>query len=290
MRFKFAQTIPNEISELLNPKSKNVEAPKKTLPGEKPSSKVYGGHPDIKAMQEKIVELARIFTSQRANLKPIEPGRPKSPNSVADYLSDNYLGAQTDKINSPAGALQRLSDPEIASFPIDGKWGPKTNAALNHIIQFAESLLKLANDFKLRTLSYNEESLKEFRSLIPEKDELSILRKIQVAPKISQHLSNVEGLFQEINQLISNNPTYQAQIEGKKEEKASILPPQVLEALNNKYKFDVSFTTQAGVLKKSISIKDLSSPEMLTIWQQQNMPQIPLRDIISQVKKQVASL
>lgn len=284
--------IAQDLSELLNPKAKPAispvpTSPKATIPKTVKKDVAVKSIENIKKMQEAIIDLAKVFTSQRANIQKEE----KVPSTIADYLTENYL---SDKPGTSSVALsfEQISDPKISNLVPDGKWGEKTNNALRNVYNFANSLLSLADDFSLKPMSYNRQFLDQLGVGVHYKDDLPLLKKIEYAPIITKHINSIKDLYMELRNIIYKNPTYRSVIEGQKvePEKKQVLPSKVLEALNNRYKFEVSYTTQAGVAKVPILVKDISNSDNLKAWQQANVPQMPLNDIITQVKNQIANL
>lgn len=258
---------------------------KNTVNPTAPTPTVAAADPGIMAMQEALVNLSRSFTSQRTDLKPAidHPTR----KSFADFVSGNLKDPKSG--GSPVlDSLKQLSDPKTGGFPLDGKWGPKTYAALHRAADFGQSIFKIANQFKLNPTSYSEENLNILMTFI-NGDKLTQAQKVSNASEITKHINAISALYSEVMKSIMSSPAMKEKIEGMPAEKNS-LPPQVIDALNGKYNsFSVSFQSDAGVVQKPITVNDFTSKEALQAWKDKNMNGVPIQlsNIVSQLKQQV---
>lgn len=133
---------------------------------------------------------------------PTDPGK----SQVADKTPGNptHMFSIMDTMNRVGGGK--------AEFDADGKWGPRTNAALHNANAFASSMLKLAADFKLDVSSYNEAELAKFE--VPESEKgLTPQQKDDYAAIYVKHVNLIHKMFNEIKAGILNNPSRQSSIE-----------------------------------------------------------------------------
>jgi hypothetical protein len=112
--------------------------------------------------------------------------------------------------------------------------------------------------------------------------------KIENAPRLSRHLQAITSMYNEIKNGILQKPEYQAFIEGDQpfatyqNEKPSLqLNQQQINAIN------AAFANKLQINNKPISIANLLSMDALKSWQQQNLPEMPLQNILISLKKQI---
>jgi hypothetical protein len=79
----------------------------------------------------------------------------------------------------------------------DGIWGPKTNASLNSLYNYAANLLELAK-VKQNKIQYTDSDLAEFRQLVPSDDSFTEQQKVETAPKITEALKKLHNLYNKV--------------------------------------------------------------------------------------------
>lgn len=145
-----------------------------------------GSNPVIRKMQEAIVELA---SKVKGSALPV---------------------------NAPGNLLESLTNIDGTNFA-DGAWGPITDAALHHVLDFAKYLLALANKFKIDIRSvYPANNLDSFGKLLsgyevgPHSISLSLTGndtdagQVERAPIITQHIAAISELYSQILSKLPN--------------------------------------------------------------------------------------
>lgn len=276
------------------------------------------GNPAIKAMQQELINLGQAVTSQ-IHLEGLMGDKRQQQetmgrDSFGDFITKNYLrnsdvpgvefnpDPSKQKLNQKMPSdptrlsvvmdtMKRIGNPKGGELSTDGSWGPRTNAALHNAYAFAFAMLKLANDFGMPATTYSDQYLEYFKSGIPEDaDDIDEETKIERAPKIAKHLRAIQKLYAEVKKGILEKPAYRAFIEADKpfatyKKKVPTLTPQQLGSLQQT--FSNGFPVKSKDKSAVIGIKDLLSMDALKKWQQQNMPELPLQMIISQLRQQV---
>lgn len=303
------------------PKREFVGPPPLNQPANKPQPTANAG---IKAMQQALIDLSKAVTSQ-INVQEVATGDERQKqeasgrNSFGDFIAKNYLrdsdvpGVEFDpspnksqlsqktpgepsRMNVIMDTMKRIGNPKGGEFAVDGQWGPRTNAGVHNAYALAYSLLKLAADFKLPIKSFTNEDLEAFKKEIPEEDkQLTILQKVEMAPYLTGVIKKIQAMYNEIKNGVLEKPAYRAYIENQqpfatyKNNKVNVTPEQI-EALNGKYSFKITQNTEAGSTVKPISVKDFGSIQALKEWQAKNMPQMPIPNILIEIKKQLSNL
>lgn len=301
------------------PKPSAVPTPR-TAPKDKSTDTVYqySGDPAIRDMQKDLINLSKAVVSQ-INIKDLargetdtEKGEAASRDSFGDFITKHYLRksdvpgvefspspkatqmeqkqpSEATRLGVVMDTMSRIGGP-AKELSADGKWGPRTQAALQNAYAFAYSMLKLADDFKLPIKSYTTGNLATMKTLISneEGEQLPNQDKIKNAPRLSRHLQAILSMYNEIKNGILQKPEYQAFIEGDKpfmtykSEKPSLqLTQQQINAINT------AFANKLQVKNKPISIANLLSLDALKSWQQQNLPDMPLQNILISLKKEM---
>lgn len=289
-------------------------------PAAAPSAGV--SNPGIMKMQQALINLSKDVASQihiqdlGDNENQRGQGEAASRNSFGNFITKNYLRdsdipgvefdpnpGQTDvakkKPSTPTrlgvivDTMNRIGNPKTGEFAVDGKWGPRTDAAVRNAYAFAYAVLKLANDFKLPVRSYTDGNLATLKELITQPDgaELAILDKIKNAPRITVHIDAIMRMYNEIKEGILQKPAYQQYIEGDKpfatytkggtQTSGAQLAPEQVELINK------AFGNTLQAYDKPISINDLLTADAFKAWAQKNVPQVPLDVAFTTVKKQM---
>lgn len=278
-------------------------------------------NPDIRAMQLKLIQLATAVTSQlklndlaQAMQQPAQGQTPQANReageaagraSWGDFFTENFArksdipGVEFDPSpdvkqmskKNPSGlnrlsvvmdTMQRIGGPDKEIDP-DGKWGPRTNAALHNVYAFTFGMLNMAKAFNYTPKLYTVKDLAELKSGIPsEYNGISLSDKIKNAPLITQHIQAIINMFNEIKENILEVPKYQAFIEGTKEyatfNKEDMKSKQPSQSVLNDQAFaslQKTFAKGFPILVKSdnnadftanITINDLRSVDSVQKW------------------------
>jgi hypothetical protein len=208
-----------------------------------------------------------------------DPSKPTRTNVVMDTMT---------RIGNPTLPGQK---PE---FAIDGDWGPRTNASLRNAYAMAYGLLEMSKDFNFEPRAYSFGALQELKPLIPHTSrDISTAEKISRAKTITNHLEHIRQLFHEMEDHILNKTAFKPYIEGTQpyatfSSDAVASNPQVIDYLNKKYtNLQATGTVQGKNVSVPISVNDLVSTQAFEAWQQKNLPNTPLTDILNQLKGQV---
>lgn len=286
---------------------------------------IGGGNVAVKSMQQELINLAQAVRAQM-KLEDLahKPGEAVDVRkqqeavgrgSFGDFITKHYLrtsdvpGTEFDpdpskqkmeqkkpsdptRLSVVMDTMERIGNPKGGEFAADGVWGPRTNAALRNAYALAFGLLKLASDFKLPLTAYNGENLVAFKNMLPEDHtSLDAEQKAEVAPELSKHLKAIQRMYQEIKDGILEKPAYRAFIEADKpfvtyQKKGPTLNQQQVASLQKTFAngFPVKYKNEAKV----ISVNDLLSMNALKSWQQQNVPDMPLQNLLVQLKNLVA--
>ena len=96
----------------------------------------------------------------------------------------------------------------------DGDWGPRTNAALNNVVTFANTIFNLQKDLGLKSTKLSQEDIQAIQKNVPAKDtEISGQEKAQRAAILSQLIERVNLGFNEFKEQVFNNKDYKALID-----------------------------------------------------------------------------
>lgn len=228
-------------------------APAAGLPDfDAPAARPVGGGtasavPQVKKMQQSLIDLAQSVSSQ-INIQDMasggqqEAGEASSRDSFNNFVTKHFMGAsdvpgtefdpdasktQMDQKSPSAphrmltvmNTMSRIGNPKTGEMAVDGKWGPRTNAALRNAYAFAFAMLQLASSFQTTPKSYSQADLAQFKQLIPPDEAVTPVAKldantIQAAGALAQHLRAIQGMYAEIKQNVLQNPQYQTYIEG----------------------------------------------------------------------------
>lgn len=112
-------------------------------------------------------------------------------------------------------SLQRIGSEKSEQFA-DGKWGPRTNNALKNISAIATAVMKLGTELDMKSEAMDTKKIAELKGLIPNNDtDMDINQKIANAPKVTEIINGVRGLFLDFKQQVFMDPTYRNFITGK---------------------------------------------------------------------------
>ena len=199
---------------------------------------------------------------------------------------------KTTRMNVVMDTMSRIGG-KNSEFKTDGKWGPRTNAALRNAYALGFALLKMATDFKLDPppRSYNNNDLQQLKTLIPLHDnEISFTDKVTRAKQISEHLQGIRNLFTEVKNRILQKPAYKSYIEGTQPyatyQKDQTPSPQMIQDLDKKFPDIKVYGNDADGKPKSVlvAVSDLLTPQSFQLWLQTNLPSMKPEDAIAQIK------
>jgi hypothetical protein len=290
--------------------------PPDTSRGDKGVSKSW---PTVVDMQRQLIGLAQDVTSQ-INIQQMagpgrEAGEASGRNAFGDFITENYLsksdvpGVEFDpdpskqrmdqkqptdpsKMDVVMDTMRRIGNPKGGEFSDDGKWGPRTNAAIHNAYAFAFAMLKLAQDFHAHT-SYTEGELQEFKPLIPEEyDSVNITEKLRLAPEITRQIKAIRNMYRDVKQHVLEKPANRAYIEGDRafhtyKRPGTGLTPDSLASMSQQFDrtLRVSYKDEHGQwADKPITVKDLLNPQSLAAWQKANVPHMPLENILNSLR------
>lgn len=207
---------------------------------------------------------------------------------------DEKSPSQPTRSNVVMDTMQRVGNPK-SEFKIDGDWGPRTNASLRNAYALGFGLLEMAKDFNYQSQSYNKNYLNAFKELIPHTfNELTPAERAKNAQQIIPHLVGIRKLYGEIRDHIFDKPEYKPYIEGSQPyatyTPGTAVDPKLVDDLNKKFvNMTVAGTVDGKNVTSPITVGDLISPQTLEAWQQKNMPNLPLTNILAQVKQHLTN-
>jgi hypothetical protein len=236
------------------------------------------------------------FMAQHYMRQSDVPGVEFSPDPNKAQM-DQKDPTQTTRMNVVMDTMRRIGNPKGGEFAIDGKWGPRTNAALHNAYAYAYALLQMAKDFNYTSRIFSDAELEQFKKqvdVIPigQEKEFDLTDKIQLAQNNLPYLQKIQQLFREVKEHILRKPAYRSYIEGTQPfatyKSKQVADPQLIADLNKKFtNIKVTQPAQKGMAQvvRPIAVSDLASLEALQAWQKKNMPSVPLQSIIQQVKQ-----
>lgn len=274
-----ARAVTNEIG------AQSLAAP----PGAKPVS-APGNQTTTDEQKEAAGRLAfsNFITEHYINQSDV-PGVEYDPNPGKTDMSQKDPSKPT-RLNVVMDTMSRVGSPK-SEFKADGAWGPRTNAALRNAYALAFALLKMSEDFKLQPQSYSQSDLARLKELIPLHDkDISFTDKVSRSKEITKQIMGIRNLFSEVKEHILQKPAYRSYIEGTQAyatyQKSETPSPQLLQDLNKKFtNMTVTGTEGAQTKTVPITVNDLVTPQALELWQQKNLPNVSLQNILVQVKK-----
>lgn len=298
------------------PGSPSFIGPPDTVSGDKGLNKSW---PTIQVMQQELIGLAQDVTSQINVQQMAAPGREAGEasgrNAFADFITENYLsksdvpGVEFDpdpskqqmnqkqptdpsKMDVVMDTMRRVGNPQGGEFKDDGKWGPRTNAAIHNAYAFAFAMLKLAKDFHAPT-TYSDNELEQFKPLIPENYySINITEKLRLAPEITKQVKDIRQMYREIKRHVLEKPANRAYIEGDRafhtyKRPGTGLTPESISSMSQQFDrtLRVSYKDEHGQWSdKPITVKDLLTPQSLAAWQKANVPHMPLENILNSLR------
>lgn len=270
----------------------------------------YGSSPAIEAMQRAIQDLAKDVTSQ-INLQDVSSGDPKREQEAKErdafgvFLTKNYMrntkvpGVEFDPNPKITDVSQKSPDdptrmsvvmdtmnrvgnpqnPQKGETFADGKWGPRTNAAVRDVFAFASGLFDFLNDinrFATKKLDVSQtystgalSELEQYAKVDP--NALTPAQKVAAAPKVTEHVKAIQKMYDQVKRHILEHPNYQRFIEGRDSFKSYYkVTPQQISLLKKNFPqgIDVAFKN----FQSRIPIDSLTNLESLKAWMQRAAP------------------
>jgi hypothetical protein len=295
---------------------------KTTTPGTAPaptSGGVYTGNEEIKTMQRALIRLSQVVSAEMSFSNTPQGKTTREDHEAAgranfgNFIAQHYLRnsdvsaveftldptktkvedkepADPTRMSSVMDTMARIGATNGNEFIADGKWGPKTNAALINAKAFAEGMIKLANDFKV-PVSYGEEDLAQFKT-VPNDTDLSITQKIDWARPLTGYLEAIVRLFNQVKREVLQNPQFQTYIEGNAplftHEQRGV-GADTIKNLETAFgnKLHVMVVDKGKQIDQPITVQDLLSPDTLKAWQTKHAPNTSLPDILASLKKTI---
>lgn len=272
-------------------------------PTSAPTAGASQGNKEIATMQKALVSLANEVTAQispegqSTDINTPQGSRRAGRDSFADFLAKTYmrngeLGSKAvefspdpnktkvpekeprdpSKMSWVMDTMQRIGG-EKRENVVDGKWGPRTNAALHNICAFAGALFALADAFHVQQNAYSQSELENLTQAMRPKDtDFKITEKIDLAGLITTHINAIKTMYQLIRKQVLEKPEYKDYIEGVKPyltHGSFEITPQELEVIGKQYPkgWFVPIKTDKGVTTSDvIHVNDISSIENLKRW------------------------
>lgn len=315
--FSFPATAPG--SDFVGP----------TQGGPTPASPVVNDR-GVKQMQSDLVNLARsVISEMNTAALQAQPGQTEATpeqkeaggrTSFNDFIAQHYMRqsdvpgvefspdpkhtglgqkdpTQATRMNVVMDTMRRVGNPKGGEFAVDGKWGPRTNAALHNAYAYAYALLKMSKDFGYTPRTFDDARLQQLQELIShvpvgEENKINPQEKEQLAEEAIPYIRGIKHLFEETKQHILQKPAYRSFIEGSQAYttyKGKQVPdPRAVADLDKKFtNMKIMQPAQAGVSQvvRPIRPSDLVSLQALQSWQKNNLPNMPLPNILQQVQK-----
>lgn len=118
------------------------------------------------------------------------------------------------RMHAVLDSLRRIGSGKT-EFAADGIWKERTNNGLLNIIAITHSIIEVSKELGFTLKSYNDAELNTLKELVPQDEKgLSILEKLQNAPKITKNLKEIQVMFNEYNENVLNSPYNKGAIEG----------------------------------------------------------------------------
>jgi hypothetical protein len=177
----------------------------------------------------------------------------------------------------------------------DGIWGPRTNVGLNNVVAFAESLLELAKQNN-NQVSYDEQKLNAFRSLIPSSENAySEQMKDGYADAITKGIQDIHTLYNQVaQQNLNKEPAAQQKPATSQQPQSSF---QLNEGQINSIKMQYPrISISISQPDKTEDILEVSVDDLLNVnafeqWRSKNAASIgpmPPQDILQLLLEEVA--
>lgn len=286
------------------------------------------GSTAIMAMQHALQDLAQAVTAQ-LNLADITNTDPNDPDKVRReqeakardafgvFLAKNFMrnskisGVEYDpnpavtdishkSPNDPTrmsvvmDTMNRIGNPKKGEQFVDGKWGPRTNAAVRDVYAFASGLFDFVNDInrfatrKMQISSYNKESLQNLDGIATTDNSLTPEQKSEAAPLVTQHVKAIKNMYEEVKNSVLEHPAYRQFIETDVPYKSygQSVSPQQIDILRKA--FPQGFVVNLGGVQANIGVDSLLSVEALKTALQQVSPdgKITPQAVIAQISNQ----
>jgi len=225
------------------------------------------------------------------------PGVEFNPDPTKTQMADKHPSDPT-RMSTVMDTMQRIGNPKTGEFAVDGKWGPRTNAAIHNAYALAFGMLNLAKDFKLQPTTYSAENLAALKSKIPENDtDIDSTQKEELAVGMSKHIKAIHRLYDEVKNGILERPANRAYIEGdqvfhtyKKEGPNADAMASMVKAFGDSHdntKLRVTITQGGQKREQAIAVSDLVSPQAFEQWRKTYAPESQAGEVLTSLKTYV---
>jgi len=265
-----------------------------TVPA-KPAVQKPSGPPRSKNIAEMQKALQALAKDVVANFNIVQ-GENKKPTKGNDFVVNKFLTntdiggieyspkAEGQATTNNSVILQTMND--ISNEPpqkfADGRWGPKTNAALRATLAFAKAIFNLAKNFgidrEVNTI-YPERALNNLESSAPKSDsEKTFKQKDEYSVTFTEHVVAIHKMFDLIKNKVINNLQHQSFGVSYKKEKVLSQSDQALKKqlytawskqrhANNGFSITVNQPGREGEsLTANLNYTDLVSPQSFNAW------------------------
>lgn len=153
----------------------------------------------------------------------------------------------------------------------DGSWGKMTNDSLINALALAEGLFNVAKEFKLPIHSYNEAALNKVRQAIQSSNNLTPQQKAEDAEPLTEHLTAIKRLYNEVKQELLLNHSYRAYVENKKpyvqyKQQSQELSPDQIIAIEQVYPNGFAIKSDASNVADNVQVNDLQNIGSIQKW------------------------
>lgn len=267
------------------------------------------GNAGIVDMQRAIIGLAKdvaaqIDVSKVNSPKEDEKRAASGRDAFGVFLTKNYMrnthvqGVQFDpdpkkvemdsknpqaptRMSVVMDTMSRIGGPlnkNGGEFTADGKWGPRTNAAVRNVYAFAAGLFDFIKDInrfsprKITPSSYREADLQQLGNIAQtDPNAVSQEEKVKFAPAVAAHVRAIQNMYHEIKTDVLEHPAFMQYIQEddtftQGPQKGTTLTPDQLKSLGDRYKEGFPIPLSTGGNMGRIFIEDLSSLDKVQEW------------------------
>jgi len=232
-------------------------------------------------MNKLVDQIKKLAQLEPYGTKPTYPSS-KGTGIIAPSAT-KLIAVMQDLILKISTDSQTIKDnPILTPFNItnqtNGIWTQDTQTAIKSCADFAANLLRIAHSFGYSPTKYNTESLKMLEEFASHpKTDIPKKQEAELAKVATEHLKDIDALFQEVNDNVLKNPRYQAMSANlpSYERKEALLPQDrntINAWLTNQQSPSIQFTVEGpenAVISLNITGKDLVSSTAFDQWYKQ---------------------
>ncbi len=212
-----------------------------------------------------------------------------SAQTFDNFLTKHYL--RNDMVSQSVGPMQPMNAPELSQEQtgkmswvmdnmhkvatmknfVDGSWGKMTNDSIINAFALAEGLFNVAKEFKLPIHSYTEAALAQVKPAIQPSNNLTPQQKAMDAEPLTEHLTAIRRLYNEVKQELLLNHAYRAYVENKKpfvqykQQNQELSPVQML-AIEQVYPNGFAIKSDASNVADNVQVNDLQNIGSIQKW------------------------